>query len=76
MKLFVFLALLLLSSSLNKEEPKQLATTNINLLELLEKVKEISNQLAQESLLELPQEYIQESPVQNAEEAKDPTKSN
>jgi hypothetical protein len=72
MKLFLLLTILLLSSSLNKEEPKQLTTTSLNLLELLEKVKEISNQLAQESLLELPPEYIQESSVQNAGESKDP----
>ena len=55
MKVLLLLALIFLSSSLRtKEEPAVLATKSVSLQNLLDQVKEISNQLSEESLLEVP----------------------
>ena len=69
MKIVALLTFLLLTSCMKTtEEGKILSVESINLLELLEKVKEISNQLAQESLLELPPDPKAESKTDNVEE--------
>lgn len=69
MKIVILFTLLLLTSSMKTtEEGKILSVESINLLELLEKVKEISDQLAQESLLELPPDQKPDSKPENLEE--------
>ena len=65
MKALILLGLLLLSSSLRtNEEPTVLATTSVSLQDLLDKVKEISNQLAEESLLEIPTSVSKENKIE------------
>jgi hypothetical protein len=66
MKVLIFLGLLLLSLSLRTtEEPTVLATTSVSLQDLLDKVKEISNQLAEESLLENTKSVSNESKTED-----------
>lgn len=67
MKLVLLFTLLILTSSLKSaEEDKVLASSGTSLVELLERVKEISNQLAQESLLELSSSYLKDFPVESS----------
>lgn len=55
MKVFLLLGILLLATSTQmKEEPAVLAMTSLSLQDLLEQVKSISSQLAEESFIEIP----------------------
>ena len=74
MKLAVLFTLVLLTTSLTlTEEDKVLANSGVSLVELLERVKEISSQLAQESLLELSTSYLHEFPAESPNEDSTPS---
>lgn len=60
MKAAVWICLLTLCLAVkNSQEPTILATTTVSLQELLEKIEKISEELAQESLIELPLDLLQ-----------------
>ena len=54
MKVWIFIGLVMIGMTATmREEPMVLASTSVSLQDLLDKVKEISNQLAEESLIEI-----------------------
>ncbi|OMJ87352.1 hypothetical protein SteCoe_10947 [Stentor coeruleus] len=60
MKTAVWLCLLTLCLAVkNSQEPTILATTTVTLQELLEKIEKISEELAQETQIELPLDLLQ-----------------
>lgn len=69
MKFALLFTVLILTASLKStEEDKVLASSGVSLVELLERVKEISSQLAQESLLELSSSYLKDFPIESSRE--------
>ena len=71
MKVFLLLGIVVLAMSAQmKEEPSVLATTSVSLLDLLEQVKSISSQLAEESFIEIPMDLSTDTSEEHTQQGK------